>query len=202
MLALSSPRYTVVASIQQAQQHHKKHYDWCAKSLQARVGDWVLVRFLADESGRYRKLSFPWHGPFHVVAIKGPDVDVSNVYFPQDPLIMIHQSWVKSCPHNFPRGFYWCGGCRCGLGKPPQWFEDMLTDQQSFNSNTEQHSMSSLRGEGETLETDDSDLEDKDYGTDLSDVETPDQWTTMDNVGSQTETKNQPSTVYSPLTTQ
>ena len=78
----------------------------------------------------------------------------------------------------------------------------MLTDQQSFNSNTEQHSMSSLRGEGETLETDDSDLEDKDYSTGLSDVETPDQWTTMDNVGSQTETKNQPSTVYLPLTTQ
>ena len=44
MLALSSARHTAVASIQQAQQCYKKHYDWSAKSLQACVGDWVLVR--------------------------------------------------------------------------------------------------------------------------------------------------------------
>ena len=55
--------------------------------------------------------------------------------------------------------------------------------------------MSTLRGEGEIFETDDPDLEDEDDSTDLSDEETPDQWTTMDNVNSQTETTTQPSTV-------
>ena len=64
----------------------------------------------------------------------------------------------------------------------------MLKGQQSFDSNTEQHIMSTLGSEGETFETGDTDLEDKDDSTDLSDVETPDQWTIMDNVDSQTET--------------
>ena len=68
------------------------------------LGNWVLVRFLADESGQNCKLLRPWHGPFRVTAMKGPDVEVLNVYFPQDDLFLIHQSRVKACPHNFPGG--------------------------------------------------------------------------------------------------
>ena len=71
------------------------------------IVDWVLIRFPADESGRNRKLSRPWHGPFRVTSIKGPDVEASNVYFPQDYLILIHHLHVKACPPNFPGGFYW-----------------------------------------------------------------------------------------------
>jgi len=55
-------------------------------------------------------LSRPWHGPFRVTSIKGPDVEASNVYFPQDYLILIHHLHVKACPPNFPGGFYWYGG--------------------------------------------------------------------------------------------
>ena len=29
-------------------------------------------------------------------------------------------------PPQLPRGFYWYGGRRRGLGKPPQWVEDLL----------------------------------------------------------------------------
>ena len=125
-MALSTARNTAVASIQKAQHRYKQQYDKDVKPLQVRLGDWVLVRFPADESGRNRKLSRPWHGPFRVTAMKGPDVEASNVYFPQDDLFLIHQSRVKACPHNFPGGFYWYGGRRRGLGKPPQWVEDLL----------------------------------------------------------------------------
>ena len=107
----------------------------------------------------------------------------------------------KVMPPNFPGEFYWYGGHRRGLRKRPQWVDNMLKGQQSFDSNTEPHIMSTLGSEGETFETGDTDLEDKDDSTDLSDVETPDQWTTMDNVNSQTETTAQPSTASSPLTT-
>ena len=27
------------------------------------IGDWVLVYFAQDETGKNRKLSQPWHGP-------------------------------------------------------------------------------------------------------------------------------------------
>ena len=99
-----------------------------------------MVRFPADESGCNLKLSQPWHGPFCVTALKGPNVEVSNVYFPQDDLFLIHQSRVKVCPHNFSGGFYWYGGRRHGSGKPPQWVEDLLrgpdeqSDQHSENT--------------------------------------------------------------------
>ena len=79
-LALSSARHAAVTSVQQAQRRYKKQYDWNAKPLLTHVGDWVLVRFPV---GKNRKLSHPWHGPFHVTEIKDPDVEVSNVYIPE-----------------------------------------------------------------------------------------------------------------------
>ena len=183
-LALSFARRTATSSIQQAQRRYKKQYDRNARPLQARVGDWVLVRFPADESGKNRKLSRPWHGPFRVTEIKRPNVEVSNVYFPQDPRIMIHQSRVKACPCNFPGGFYWYGRRRRGLGKSPQWVEDMLTDQWSSekdqSTTTDQNSMYTLNGEREMVETGDHDLEDEDESTSESeqpDVETSDELT-------------------------
>ena len=109
-IALSSVRRIAVASIQQAQCCYKKHYDCNAKSMRVKIGDWVVVHFPASESWRNGKLSRPWHGPFCVTAIRDPDVEVSNVYFPQDDLILFHQSWMKECLRDFPGGFYWYGG--------------------------------------------------------------------------------------------
>ena len=31
-----------------------------------KIGDWMLVYFPADESGKQRKLSHPWHGPYRM----------------------------------------------------------------------------------------------------------------------------------------
>jgi len=104
--ALSTARNTAVASIQQAQCHYKKQYGKDTKPLHLQTGDWVLICFPADESRMHRKLSQPWHGPFHDTAIKGPDGETSNIYFPQDDVIMVHQSRVEVCPQKFTRGFY------------------------------------------------------------------------------------------------
>ncbi len=44
-------------------------------------------RFQADETGRMRKLSRPWHGPYRVEQVQAPDVTVEKVYRPQDGAI-------------------------------------------------------------------------------------------------------------------
>ena len=50
-----------------------------------KTGDWVLVRFLHEETGRMRRLTITWHGPFRILSQSNSDVTVSNVYSP-----MIH----------------------------------------------------------------------------------------------------------------
>ena len=80
------------------------------------IGDWVLVKFPAEEPGRIRKLSRPWHGPYHITSVRGPDVNVVKVYHTQDDGIQVYQSRVKYCPPNFPAGFYWYGGKQGVLG--------------------------------------------------------------------------------------
>ena len=75
-----------------------------------RIGDWVLVRFPQEESGRQRKLSRPWHGPYRVTERHDPDVTVVKIYFPEKGPIQVHQSRVCPCPFELPAGFYWYGG--------------------------------------------------------------------------------------------
>ena len=74
-----------------------------------RVGNWVLVRFPHEESGKRRKLSHPWHGPYRVTERNDPDITVVKVYFPEEGGIQIHQSRVCLCPPKLPAGFYWYG---------------------------------------------------------------------------------------------
>ena len=53
-------------TIQAEQQKSKVRYDrnHQVSNQQYQVGDWVLVRFPNEETGAYRKLSRPWHGPY------------------------------------------------------------------------------------------------------------------------------------------
>ena len=83
MLTLMSARELAVANIRKAQSRYKKQYDRHARPTSFRLGQWVFVRFPQDESGRLRKLSRPWRGPYRVVEIKEPDVTVVKVYHPQ-----------------------------------------------------------------------------------------------------------------------
>ena len=99
-----------------------------SKDPRLRVGDWVLVRFPAEETGKARKLSRPWHGPYRVVAVANPDVSITKVYFPQDGTICVHQSWVRMCPPEFPGGFFWYGEGGRRPGRPPRWVAKVLEE--------------------------------------------------------------------------
>ena len=48
------------------------------------MGEWVLIRFPHEETGRLRKLSRPWHGPYKITEENDPDVTAVKVYFPEE----------------------------------------------------------------------------------------------------------------------
>jgi len=66
VLSLASARELAAANIKRAQDHYKKQYDRHATPRDYDIGDLVLVKFPHEESGRNRKLSCPWHGPYRV----------------------------------------------------------------------------------------------------------------------------------------
>ena len=60
-----------------------------------------MVKFPADETGRFHKLPHLWHGFYRIFAINELDISVSIVYYHQDGGIQVHQSRVKPFPSNF-----------------------------------------------------------------------------------------------------
>ena len=70
-LSLTSARELAATSIRNAQQRYKRLYDQKAVKKNYQVGDWVLVKFPQEESGKQRKLSRPWHGPAPESAARG-----------------------------------------------------------------------------------------------------------------------------------
>lgn len=81
ILSLSSARELAVENIRKGQTRTKQRYDRTANSIQFTIGDWILIRFPAEESGKRRKLSKPWHGPYRVLETRGPDVTAVPVHF-------------------------------------------------------------------------------------------------------------------------
>ena len=92
-----------------------------------RVGEWDFVRFPQEETGRMRKQSRPWHGPFRIVSVQNPDVCVTKVYFPEEGQIRVHQSRVKPSPIVFPAGSYITKGKK-SQGRVPAWVIQFLDD--------------------------------------------------------------------------
>ena len=113
-LSLSFARTTAMKTSQESQRQYKGQYDKTAVKSKLQIGDWVLVYFPHDETGKMRKLSQPWHGPYRVISKNDTDVTVMKIYFPDDPQIQVHLSRVQPCPPSFPRSFYWYGGKRTG----------------------------------------------------------------------------------------
>ena len=66
-----------------------------------------LYIFLLNKLGNYVSCQQPWHGPYRIISRDDSDVTVSKVYFPDDPLLQVHQLRVKECPISFPYGYYW-----------------------------------------------------------------------------------------------
>ena len=134
IVSLSSARKLAASSIQAAQVRYKKYYDKKSHPVKYQVGEWVLIRFPHEETGRQRKLSRPWHGPYRIAEENDPDVTVVKVYFPEEGTIQVHKNRVCPCPPQIPTGFYWYGGNRKSPGKIPKWLQRLLSEQGSVDS--------------------------------------------------------------------
>ena len=80
---------------------YKCYYDQGTQETRLRVGDWVLIRFPAEETGARRKLSHPWHGPYRVTGIDNQNATAIKVYIPQEDALHIHLSRVRPAPVTF-----------------------------------------------------------------------------------------------------
>ena len=143
MLSLTSARELAASCIQKAQSRYKAQYDKNLSPAEYHIGDWVLVHFPQEETGRMRKLSRPWHGPYRILSQNGPDVTIVKVYHPQHGTIQVHQSRIKPCPLDFPAGSYWYGTRRPGPGRPPRWTEE-LVDQLPTQADNPQNNSTDL----------------------------------------------------------
>ena len=79
-----------------------------------------MIYFPQDKTGKSRKLSHPWHGPYRITSRDDPDITATKIYFPDDPSIQVHQTRVQHCPPSLPSGFYWYGAKRSKPGRPPK----------------------------------------------------------------------------------
>ena len=128
VLSLSTARALTAKSILKAQEHQKTGYDKRAKPSRLRLGEWVLIHFPQDETGKQCKLSKPWHGPYRITSCDNPDITAVKIFFPTDPSIQVHQSRVIKCPPTFPTDFYWYGGRRSKPGRPPKQVQRQLEE--------------------------------------------------------------------------
>lgn len=135
VLSLSSARQIATEAIRTAQLKYTSSYDRRSCDVNFQMGDWVLVKFPQDETGRLRKLSCPWHGPYRVIDKHDSDITVVKVYAPQDGQIQVHQSRVVRCPPGLPAGFYWYGSRHSSPGRPPKWVDKLLQGTTSTTAN-------------------------------------------------------------------
>ena len=92
MLTFSSARQTALECIRKAQRRYKAQYNGKSDAYQYKVGQWILIRFPSEESGRLRKLSRPWHGPYRVTSCNDTNITAVKVYFPIEDVIQVHQN--------------------------------------------------------------------------------------------------------------
>ena len=123
ILSLSSAWDLAVTNIKHGQQRNKERYDQKVFVKELKVGDWVLVRFPHEESGKQRKLSKPWHGPYRIIQKTKTGIIAVPIHFPESGSIQVHSSRVTPCPPEWPVGFYWYGGneARLLLGLISYW---------------------------------------------------------------------------------
>jgi hypothetical protein len=86
-------------------QRYKKIYDYHVRRRHGdlELGDSVLVRTHVIEPSRSPKLSFPVAGPYTVVKIEGPNVDIRT----REEVRRVHLDRVIRCPMDLPSGVEW-----------------------------------------------------------------------------------------------
>ena len=70
---------------QEAQCKYKRRYDKLSTTFKCLIDKWVFVYLPSEETGKLRKLSQPWHGPYRITSRDDPSVTVTKVYLPDDP---------------------------------------------------------------------------------------------------------------------
>ena len=120
----------------------------------------MFVRFPEEETGKKRKLSRPWYGPFRVISRHDPNLTVQKVYFHEDSPLTVHQLQACLSPDMLPAGFYWYGAKRRSEGRTPTWLQRMLNAATTTDDTENLHnSVSTSQGltgvsDGETHEDD------------------------------------------------
>ena len=114
------------------------------------------IRFPQDETGKQRKLSRPWHGPYRVTALTQTDVTAVKVYYPNEGTIQVHMNRVVKCPSGFPPGCFWYGNKRRGPGRPPKWIDKLVkksTTPEEVSDDSEDEQLSDGDGENSDVES-------------------------------------------------
>jgi len=70
----------------------KVGYDKHATPSKLRAGDWMMIHFPQEETGKLCKL---WHGPYRIISRDHPDITAVKIFFPNEPSIQVHQSRVN-----------------------------------------------------------------------------------------------------------
>ena len=90
------------------------------------------MHFPHEKTGKKRKLSWPWCGPFRVSAIKDPDLTVTKCTSQKIlPFRCTNSECVIYSPDMLPPGFYWYGGNQRSSQRTPSWLQRMLARSSS-----------------------------------------------------------------------
>ena len=174
ILSLSSARNKAHRAICKAQKHYKAQHDKRIHDVKMKLGDWVLIYFPAENSGKQWKVSRPWHGPYRIVAKDETNITATRVYFPDEKSIKIHQSRVQMCTFNFPAGYYWYGKKQTSPGRPPKWVEQLLStsetgDEYNDDASIDQHGPD--ENEDASMDQQGQNSPDENDGTDVTEEE-------------------------------
>ena len=127
MLSLGSARQLATQTIRKAQKRYKTYYDQKATPISFRVGDWVHIFFPHEESGKNRKLSKPWHGPYRVISRDDPTLVCTKAY----SLSMGRSVFIKAgrtpAQSSFQQDSFGTAVEGEDQENPPRWVEQLLS---------------------------------------------------------------------------
>ena len=116
---------SIFRHLSRSRKHRNATRIWKDKQVNYQVGDWVFIKFPADETRPNRKLSNSWHGPYRVVT-------ATKVYFPQEGPVRVHQQRITSSPPALVAEYYWYGPKKHSSGKVPQWVEKLMKEDEKI----------------------------------------------------------------------
>ena len=89
-------------SVAKAQKRQKRAYDRHSRPKTFREGDRVMVYMPVERTGKNRKLSRPYFGPYRVLEVHPNGLTVRPVDRPNEQSIRVNQDRVTVCPKELP----------------------------------------------------------------------------------------------------